>query len=208
MKSVTQSSTCRVRGGAGLLMPVQTNMNNSGIDGAKGFPALFTPSSPRRFCDVHYVRFQMEILMNQMKAFRVAVLATIIVVGSTPTVAQDSPANRATAADRYLKAVPIEKILDDSFRELSKQLPANNRAQFIEQMKMVVRADFIEKLSRESMIRTFTADELNALADFYGSKNGSSAMLKFGTYMSEVMPAIQQEVQRGLQEIKNTQTRK
>ena len=73
---------------------------------------------------------------------------------------------------------------------------------------MVVRADFIEKLSRESMIRTFTADELNALADFYGSKNGSSVMLKFGTYMSEVMPAIQQEVQRGLQEIKNTQTRK
>ncbi|CAM8634679.1 Domain of unknown function DUF2059 [Comamonadaceae bacterium] len=146
--------------------------------------------------------------MNQIKAIRAVVFAAIVGIASTPTFAQDSPANRATAADRYLKAVPIEKILDDSFRELSKQLPANNRAQFIEQMKMVVRADFIEKLSRESMIRTFTADELNALADFYGSKNGSSAMHKFGTYMSEVMPAIQQEVQRGLQEIKNTQMRK
>jgi hypothetical protein len=44
------------------------------------------------------------------------------------------------------------------------------------------------------MVKIFTAQELNALADFYGSPVGKSAMGKFGIYMAEVMPALQQEL--------------
>ena len=51
------------------------------------------------------------------------------------------------------------------------------------------------------MIDTFTADELNALADFYGSKHGNSAMQKFGRYMGQVVPAVQAELQRCFQQI-------
>ena len=36
--------------------------------------------------------------------------------------------------------------------------------------------------------------ELKALADFYGSAVGKSAMKKFGTYMADVMPDIQAEM--------------
>jgi hypothetical protein len=51
---------------------------------------------------------------------------------------------------------------------------------------------------KAAMIKTFTADELKALADFYGSDVGKSAMAKMGTYMSEVMPATMNEVQSAL----------
>ncbi len=68
-------------------------------------------------------------------------------------------------------------------------------------MKIVLRADLLENLARTSMIKHFTADELNALADFYGSKHGASVMKKFGIYMADVLPSIQAEVQRALQEI-------
>ena len=102
----------------------------------------------------------------------------------------------------------MAKMLDDMFTEMAKQLPSEQRAQFIGQMKNVVHADVLEKLCRESLIKTFTADELNALADFYGSKHGSSAMLKFGAYMAQVMPAIQSEVQRGVQEQQKTQPKR
>jgi hypothetical protein len=47
---------------------------------------------------------------------------------------------------------------------------------------------------KDSMIKHFTANELKALADFYGSPVGKSAMLKFGAYMADAMPAIQAEV--------------
>jgi hypothetical protein len=92
-------------------------------------------------------------------------------------------------------------MLDDMFSEMSKQLPEDQRQQFVERIKTVVRADALETIARTSMIKTFTADELNALADFYGSKHGSSAMQKFGVYMAQVMPAIQTEVQRGLKQL-------
>jgi len=46
------------------------------------------------------------------------------------------------------------------------------------------------------MIKNFTADELKALADFYGSPVGKSAMAKFGNYMADVMPGMMAEVQK------------
>jgi hypothetical protein len=52
----------------------------------------------------------------------------------------------------------------------------------------------LRTIMREGMAKHFTAEEIRALADFYGSELGRSAMGKFGTYMSEVMPAIQAEV--------------
>jgi hypothetical protein len=41
---------------------------------------------------------------------------------------------------------------------------------------------------------------VNALADFYSSKDGASAMSKFGVSMADVMPSLQQEIQRAFQE--------
>jgi hypothetical protein len=46
----------------------------------------------------------------------------------------------------------------------------------------------------EAMVKHFTADELKALADFYGSPVGKSAMNKIGVYTADIMPAIQAEI--------------
>ena len=54
------------------------------------------------------------------------------------------------------------------------------------------------------MVETFTLEELNAFADFYESEVGQSAMSKFGTYMSLVMPAIQQEMVRVIKTAEGT----
>ncbi|MBQ0932013.1 DUF2059 domain-containing protein [Ideonella alba] len=118
-----------------------------------------------------------------------------------PAQAQDSLADRQAAADRYLQVVPMSRMLDDAFAEIGKQVPATHRAQFLADMKAIVRVDALETLTREAMVRTFTADELNALADFYGSTHGASAMKKFGTYIAQVIPAVQAEVQRGLEQL-------
>ena len=127
--------------------------------------------------------------------------AAIFCLAATVASAQDTPSGREVAADRYLQVVPMSRLLDDAFSEMSKQLPADKRPEFLRQMKVLVRADSLERIARASMIKAFTTDELNALADFYGSKNGASAMKKFGVYMADVMPAIQAEVQRAVQQL-------
>jgi hypothetical protein len=137
--------------------------------------------------------------MKQLSA--VTTFAILMCFAVTASLAQDNAASREAAADRYLKVVPMSKMLDDTFTEISKQVPEDQRVQFLAQMKAIVRVDVLDRIARESMVKTFTTDELNALANFYGSQHGASAMEKFGVYMGQVMPAIQQEIQSAIQQM-------
>jgi len=120
--------------------------------------------------------------------------------------AQDGPKEREAAANRYLSVVPMAKLIEDMTNEMAKQLPIEKRAEFTSQMRDLVRVDALERIARDAMVQTFTVDELNALADFYGSKYGTSAMKKFGAYMQLVMPALVQEMQRAAQQVKPSKT--
>ena len=108
---------------------------------------------------------------------------------------------RQVAVQRYLRAVPMERMMEDTYSEIAKQVPPERRTDFIAAMRKVVRVDKIEEIATRSMLKTFTTDELNALADFYSSKDGASAMKKFGVYMGDIMPPLMQEIQRAIQEL-------
>ncbi len=54
----------------------------------------------------------------------------------------------------------------------------------------------LTKAMIDSMVKHFTTEELKALADFYGSPVGKSAMQKFGAYMADIMPAIEAEIMK------------
>ena len=51
----------------------------------------------------------------------------------------------------------------------------------------------LSKAMIDAMVKNFTTEELKALADFYGSPVGKSAMQKFGAYMADIMPVVQAE---------------
>jgi len=114
--------------------------------------------------------------------------------------AGDTTEERTKAAERYLKAMPVSKIMDDSTLQVAQKVPEDKREEFITSMHSLINISSVEKVTKEAMVKTFTADELNALADFYGSDLGKSAMKKFGSYMSEIMPAIQKELMRAAEE--------
>ena len=54
----------------------------------------------------------------------------------------------------------------------------------------------LTKAMIDSMVKHFTTEELKALADFYGSPVGKSAMQKFGAYMADIMPAMEAEIMK------------
>jgi hypothetical protein len=54
----------------------------------------------------------------------------------------------------------------------------------------------LTKAMTDSMVKHFTTEELKALADFYGSPVGKSAMQKFGAYMVDIMPTMQSEIMK------------
>jgi hypothetical protein len=118
-----------------------------------------------------------------------------------PALAQDTQETRQAAMERYLRAVPIAKVMEDTYLEMAKQVPPERRDEFVSAMRKHISVEKMEEIARRAMLKTFTTDEMNALADFYSSEHGASAMRKFGAYMSDVMPPLTQEVQRAVQEL-------
>jgi len=113
----------------------------------------------------------------------------------------DSPALREAAAQRYLKAVPVQKMIDDMLIGVMKSVPAEKQTGFDAFIRKTLRPDFIERVSIQAMVKTFTALEINAMTSFYDSPEGRSVQAKMGTYLAEIMPLLQQEMMRALKEM-------
>jgi hypothetical protein len=138
--------------------------------------------------------------MTPLRSIPLALLLASACIG-IPAQAQDTMDTRQVAMQRYLRAVPMAKVMEDTYAEMAKQVPPEKRTEFIAAMRKVVRVDKIEEIAKRSMLKTFTTDELNALADFYSSKDGASAMKKLGVYMGDIMPPLMQEIERAVQEL-------
>jgi hypothetical protein len=106
----------------------------------------------------------------------------------------DTPANRAAQADYYLRIMSPRSLMNDLTEKLSATLPENRRADFKALLMKNLDMDAVANLMRAAMIKNFSADELKALADFYGSPVGKSAMAKMGTYMADAMPKMMAEL--------------
>jgi hypothetical protein len=119
-----------------------------------------------------------------------------LALGAEP---QDTPASRRQAAERYIKANDLQTMLTQMTETMSKDLPPEKRNEVEALMSKYVRMDALNEAMLITMVKHFTTRELTALADFYGSPEGKSAMAKFGMYMSDVMPLIQAEIQHAVE---------
>ena len=113
--------------------------------------------------------------------------------------ATDTPETRRKEAERYLQVSPPKALFEDMADKIAVNLPAEQRAQFKQMMTSQLDVAALTKAMTDSMVKHFTTEELKALADFYGTPVGKSAMRKFGDYMADVMPAIQAEMMKAQQ---------
>ncbi len=106
----------------------------------------------------------------------------------------DTPQNRAQEAARYMEAVPPEGAATDMAKSIAQSLPEQQQQAFLAAMQKNMNAAGIKTAAQAGLVKVFTADELKALADFYGAPLAKSAMGKMGAYLTEVMPAVEKEV--------------
>ncbi|MCI0564774.1 MAG: DUF2059 domain-containing protein [Nitrososphaera sp.] len=131
------------------------------------------------------------------KAF---ILALMIAAFPTWSYAQDTIGNRLAAAERYADTFDFQAMLDDTFRQMAANLPANDRNKLL-QATQNVDWSWMRNLAITSMIQVFSAEELDALANFYGSDIGRSILGKFPKYMATFQPAMQQRVIKEAKEL-------
>ena len=141
-----------------------------------------------------YLRMRAASHTERTKSMRLRMLAApvfALALASTVLAIEDTPENRRAQADRYLAATPPKEMLADMVAQVAKNLPPYRQAEFQDLLTKHLDIEAVTRAIRDAMVRHFTADELAALADFYGSPLGKSAMKKFGAYMADVMPSLQ-----------------
>lgn len=122
---------------------------------------------------------------------------------------EDTKENRIALTKEYLKAVNTEQMLSDMREAMSMAMPQNDQEAFKGIMARYINADLIEKITVDVMPEHFTAEEIEALTEFYASKNGKGIMAKMGPYSADVgtkifgeMGSLMQQIQKDLEEKK------
>ena len=144
-----------------------------------------------------------------MKHLKFALSGVMFVVflamASPPAHSQGGPPdtleNRRIAAERYLTAASPAEIIADGIRELAALRPVAQREEAARRMHELVQPDRMASIMMEALVKRFTAQELEALAGFYGSDIGRSIIRKFGAYNADIWPQIRAEFARVLREL-------
>jgi len=136
------------------------------------------------------LRYQSPTMKQKLVVLLVLTLSACSPVFSAP----DTPETRRKEAERYLQVSPPKALFEDIADKMAANLPPDQREQFKRVMTTQLDIAALTKAMTDAMVKNFTTDELKALADFYGSPVGKSAMQKFGTYMADIMPVMQAEI--------------
>ena len=146
----------------------------------------------KKMASVSALRYQSRT-MNQ----KLVVLLVLTACAWSPVFsATDTPETRRREAERYLQVSPPKSLFEDVADKMAATLPADQREQFKKLMTTQVDIAALSKAMTDAMVKNFTTEELKALADFYGSPVGKSAMQKFGAYMADIMPVVQSEIMK------------
>lgn len=139
-------------------------------------------------------------------------IVLVLLMVSMAFALEDTSLNRLTQAERYLEVTPPKDLLQDAAEQMAMNFDPSERQAFKDLMTKHLDIEALTKTMKDTMVKHFTADELKALADFYGSAEGKSSMKKFGAYMADVMPSIQAEMLKAIananREIADTEEKK
>ncbi|MDC0357548.1 DUF2059 domain-containing protein [Oligoflexia bacterium] len=108
----------------------------------------------------------------------------------------DTSANRRAAAVKYLEVQPMQDMITNMTDQFSKSMPEEGRAAFKKQVMSSVDFKALEQAAIDAMDKSFTVAEIQALANFYGSKEGKAVMKKMPDYMATLMPHIHKQLMK------------
>ena len=97
---------------------------------------------------------------------------------------------------------PIRPKIENALEVVSQQVELTRRLEFKSGMRKAIQYDALEEASIDAMADIFTADELKAMINFYGSKEGRSVSFKTADYEKALIPLMTQMVDKALLDLK------
>jgi len=122
-----------------------------------------------------------------------------------PAIAQDqtTQSDETVQLSKKMHEIwPIRPKIENVINQISENIPAQDRYRFKSAIRSAINYELLEQGSIEAMAEIFTAEELRAMIDFYGSKEGRSVQFKTDDYERALEPALSQMMDKALLELK------
>lgn len=100
------------------------------------------------------------------------------------------------------KIWPVRPKIERALDAIAEQIEPQNRMKFKSAMRKAIDFGSVEQGSIEAMADVFTADELKAMIEFYGSKEGRSVSFKTDDYQRALQPILVKMLDKALLDTK------
>lgn len=130
------------------------------------------------------------------------IISAILILQAPSVRAQDSIHTRTVAAERYAGTFDFKSMWNGMALEMAKTRPVESRQKFIQLMMRAIDPDRVTQILVNVMVQGFNTEELNALADFYGTPVGQSILRKAPRTMAAIQPLMEREFRRAAADIR------
>lgn len=106
---------------------------------------------------------------------------------------EPSPELRA-AAQTYLKQIPADMQVQAVLKNMAEKVSPEKREEFLKIAKETIVVEKLNADAEHALASTFTADELKAMTEFFGSEKGRTIMTKMALYQQQLLPTVNEMV--------------
>lgn len=119
---------------------------------------------------------------------------------------EDNVENRQSQAKRYLEANPPKTMAQELADQTVSLLPEAERKPYLDMLTKHLDVAVISQSMDAALVKYFTANELEVLANFYSNPDAKAAMAKMDLYTAEILPVLQAEMLKAQQKAFNSKS--
>lgn len=135
-------------------------------------------------------------------------LLSIFTLTSFAVALEDNVENRQNQATRYLEANPPKAMVQALADQTVSMLPEAERKPYVEMLTKHLDVSVINQAMNTALVKHFTSNELEVLANFYSNPEAKTALAKMDSYTTEVLPVLQSEMLKAQQKAFNSQSQR
>jgi hypothetical protein len=125
---------------------------------------------------------------------RISIIAVLLLLPMQAFALENTIGNRVIVANRFIETTDLNGLWQDAVARSLANLPAKEQDRVRVALQRAGAERIVERVRAamvDAMLQTFTADELQSLADFFGSATGRAISKKMPQFNGMLGPAFQ-----------------
>lgn len=139
-------------------------------------------------------------------AFSALMLVPVIAIAQeegTPVAFEETVSTERLDLAKQMQDIwPIRTRIETAIDSVAQSFPPERQAEVKATIRKSIQYDQLEEESIQALASTYTADELRAMVDFYGSETGRAISAKTSDYEAAIRPSLVRMMDKAMLDLK------